>query len=122
MPLCLRITSVPPGEAPLWVREQWVGLALPLVRQDESPTTFLTSGVLSGPRTFFARMSALLSGRLEREAGYAVKTQRAMTALAATSPEAVKWWHENVPHVVEPNRYFVFEAGVGHVEECGPVA
>jgi len=22
----VRITSVPPGEAPLWVREKWVGL------------------------------------------------------------------------------------------------
>ncbi len=28
----IRIVNVPAGEAPLWVREKWVGLELPLVR------------------------------------------------------------------------------------------
>ena len=110
------------GEAPLWVREKWVGLALPLARQEDSPGAFLTSGVLSGPKTFFSQLLALLSGRLTREAGYAVETHRAMAALAVASPEALTWWQENVPYVEQSNRYFVFQAHVGHVEECGLVA
>jgi hypothetical protein len=28
----VRIVAVPPGEAPLWVRQKWVGLDLPVVR------------------------------------------------------------------------------------------
>ena len=28
----VRIVAVPPGEAPLWVRQRWVGLDLPVVR------------------------------------------------------------------------------------------
>jgi hypothetical protein len=28
----IRIIAVPPGEAPLWVREKWVGLDLPVAR------------------------------------------------------------------------------------------
>lgn len=122
MPLCLMITSIPPGEAPLWVREKWVDLALPLVQQRATPATFLTSGVLSGPKTLFSQLFAFLGGRLKREAGYAVETHRAMAALATVGPEAVAWWQENVPHVMQAGRYFVFYGNVGHVEEGGPVA
>jgi hypothetical protein len=32
----VRIIAVPPGEAPLWVREKWVGLTLPLTRFDSA--------------------------------------------------------------------------------------
>jgi hypothetical protein len=28
----VRIIAVPPGEAPLWVREKWVGVELPVAR------------------------------------------------------------------------------------------
>ena len=54
MPLLLHVTSIPPGEAPLWVREKWVGLSLPLAQRKSSPVSVLTSGVLSGPKTFLA--------------------------------------------------------------------
>ena len=122
MPLCLKITSIPPGEAPLWVREKWVGLTLPLVQQRQAPTGFLTSGVLSGPKSLFSQLFALPTGKLKREVGYAVETHRAMTALAVASPEAVDWWRENVPHVMQPKRYFVFYGQVGHVEDSSHVA
>ncbi len=62
----LRITSVPPGEAPLWVREKWVGLSLPLAQRKAQALSLFTSGVLSGPRGFFSSIGALLAGKLER--------------------------------------------------------
>src|SRR2546430_13393547 len=62
-----RITSVPPGEAPLWVREKWVGLSLPLAQRKAQARSLFTSGVLSGPRGFFASIGALLAGKLQRD-------------------------------------------------------
>jgi len=118
MPLVLDITSTPPGEAPRWVREKWVGLSLPLAQRKAAPIGFLTSGVLSGPKTFFARVAALMTGRLERQLGYAVETRAAMAALATHSPEALAWWQEHTPHVMQPGRYFVFHKDVGHVRDA----
>jgi hypothetical protein len=66
----LHIESIPPGEAPLWVRAKWVGLALPLAQRTASPRTFLTSGVRSGPKSLLSRLVALVTGGLERKSGY----------------------------------------------------
>ena len=56
-----------------------------------------------------------MTGRLERQLGYAVETRLAMAVLSAHSPEALAWWQENTPHVMQPRRYFVFHSDVGHV-------
>lgn len=111
----LQITQVPPGEAPLWVREQWIGLVLPLAQRRQSPLAFLTSGVLSGPKTGLSRLAALLTGRLERQSGYRVDAQAAVSILAGRSPEAAAWWRENAPHALRPGRYFVFHRDAGRV-------
>ena len=116
----LQITQVPPGEAPLWVREQWVGLVLPLAQRRQSPLAFLTSGVVSGPKTGLSRLAALLTGRLKRESGYRVDTQAAVAILAGRRPEAAAWWRENAPHVLRPGRYFVFHRDAGHVLPAKP--
>ena len=63
----VRITATPPGEAPLWVREKWVGLVLPLAPGGSAPGTYLTSGVLSGPQTRLALLIALITKKLERQ-------------------------------------------------------
>jgi hypothetical protein len=118
----LRITSVPAGEAPLWVREQWVGLVLPLAQQKSTPLTFLTSGVVSGPRTFLSFLLALFSGKLERRSGFRVETQAAVAVLETRSPEAAAWWRETVPHQLQPKRYFVFESEAGNVIETSAKA
>jgi hypothetical protein len=52
-PRYIRIIATPPGEAPLWVREKWIGLELPLVDGDSAAQEVFTSGVLSGPRNRF---------------------------------------------------------------------
>jgi len=115
----LRIEAVPPGEAPEWVRRQWVGLALPLAGGRSSPRSVLTSGVLSGPKSFLASLAALFSGKLVRRSGYAVETTAAVAILATKSPEAAAWWRENTPQLVRRGRYFVFPYEVGRVVE-GP--
>ena len=44
------IVGTPPGEAPLWVREEWVGLALPVKEiPPEEEGEYVAVGVLGGP-------------------------------------------------------------------------
>jgi hypothetical protein len=114
----LRIEAVPPGEAPQWVREQWVGLALPLAGRQSSPRSVLTSGVMSGPKSLWASLAALISGKLVRRTGYVVETSAAVAILATKSPEAAAWWRENTPWLGRPGRYFVSPYEVGRVMEA----
>ncbi len=84
----IRIIEVPPGEAPLWVREKWVGLELPLAQQSPTPISPYTVGVLSRPSNLLATLFALLSGRIKRASGFKVKVTEAMQILESVSPEA----------------------------------
>ena len=59
--VAIRILRPPIGEAPLWVREAWVGLELPLA--DYRRVTIPTVGVLSGPKTALGEFMANLLGR-----------------------------------------------------------
>ena len=108
----VRIVAVPPGEAPLWVRQKWVGLELPVMRY-AAHRKFLAFGVLSIPRSWPAQWAGILRGQAERVAGYAVEAAPAVGILAKVSPEAAAWWRENTPHLIAPKRYLVF-----HEEVC----
>jgi hypothetical protein len=88
------VTSVPPGEAPAWVREKWVGLRLPLRQQSKSPGTFPGAGVLTGPRGVLSSLAAWLSGSLVRQEGYLIDTLAAMEVLEGVHPKAAAWWRE----------------------------
>jgi len=114
----LRIESTPPGEAPLWVREKWLGLTLPLARSYEHPRTWLTSGVLSGPKGFLSRLVALVTGRLTRRSGYMVESSAAVAILATKSPDAAAWWRKNTSRLLRPGRYFLFPAEVARVVDA----
>ena len=114
-PLGLLVTAVPPGEAPLWVREKWLGLSLPLAQRNAKPVSYLTAGVLSGPKSPAALLVALFTGKLARQRGFRVSSLRAVEVLARSSPEAAAWWRQNAPRQLEPHRYFVFHEGTGHV-------
>jgi hypothetical protein len=103
----IRITAVPPGEAPFWVREQWVGLELPAVGYS-SPKEFFAYGVLSSPRSMFAQWWSVVRGRAERISGYVVQAGPAIDILATSSPEAAAWWRENAAHVIGPRRQLLF--------------
>jgi hypothetical protein len=104
----IRITSVPPGEAPVTVREAWVGLDLPLKRK--RPHRYLGSGVLSGPRSTFQTLVHLFTFRLKVHTGFVVPSLTAIEILERTQPNAARWWGENAPHTMRPKRYFLFSS------------
>jgi hypothetical protein len=108
----IRIVAVPPGEAPEEVRKAWIGVRIPLPLFHKRSKEWRSAGVLSGPQTLFARVSALLSNRLERKEGYAVAVVEAIAALEAQDPEAAKWWRENTPQLIKPGKAFVFPSEV----------
>jgi hypothetical protein len=112
----LKITSVPPGEAPAWVREQWVGLLLPLAQRSLEPHKFITAGVLSGPTGRFRSLVALLTGKYRRESGYLVECTAAIEALSMVNLDAANWWRKHTPHLIQKGKHFLFQEGVGHVQ------
>ena len=111
----LKITSVPPGEAPAWVREQWVGLSLPLAQQSRDAHSFRTFGVLSQPKGRFRQLIARLLGRVPLERGYVVESSVAIDLLAQGSSTAADWWRANTPDLLQPGQYFLFQESVGYV-------
>jgi hypothetical protein len=113
----VRIVGVPPGEAPLWVREKWVGLELPLARHS-TPRELFTFGVLSGPRTWLVQMWGVVRGRARRVSGYVVEGARAVDILERSSPEAAAWWREHAPQYVAPRGRLVFHENVCEVVDA----
>lgn len=94
----LRITDVPPGQAPEWVREQWVGLEMP-IDEDAPKQEGFTVGVRGG--------------KAENRGGYPVKTADAMHALYEKAEEgssqaeyALSYWRSNVLVAMAPRLLF----------------
>ena len=102
----IRIISPPPGEAPLEIRQAWVGLELPVL--GKRPIRYLGSGVLTGPMSFIERLMHLITLRLVVKSGYVVPAQRAVEILEAVHPEAARWWHEHAAHAIRAGRKFLF--------------
>ena len=102
----IRIKSTPPGEAPVSIREAWVGLELPLLR--DKPLRYLASGVLTGPRGFLETLLHLLTFRMKLRTGYVVPSLAAIEILEKSNFAAGRWWRENAPHAARKGRHFVF--------------
>jgi hypothetical protein len=114
-PRKVRIIAVPPGEAPLWVREKWVGLELPLAQKSHAALSRPTDGVLSGPKSALAGLVGFLLGRYSRTSGFVVPVLGALQVLEVASPEAANWWRTNTPHLCKPSRRFMFRSHVCEV-------
>lgn len=112
MPAQIRIVAVPPGQAPLWVREKWVGLELPLYRNLPAKKR-LTVGVLDRP-SVAGLLWSLIRGRVEFSTGYAVESLRAIEILDNANSDAAAWWRQNTPHLLLKNRYLIFPT---HISE-----
>jgi hypothetical protein len=109
----IRIVARPAGEAPESVREAWVGLELPLLpAQLNRRRTFLTVGVLTGPRLWWQRLLSILLGRFERQSGYAVDALNAVNILATRDPDAAAWWRTNCAYLLDGRHPLVFAADV----------
>ena len=76
----IKITDIPPGPAPKWVRKEWMGLVLPII----------------GERTLVTNVG-VSSGKAQTPGGYDVLFEDAMNALKKKSPRSVKWWFDNYP-------------------------
>ncbi len=113
MPAYIRIVSPPPGEAPDWVRQAWVGIRLPLAQWTRTPHARLGFGVLSGPRGLAARLFAVVRGRAETQVSYSVNVSSALDELERHRPDAAAWWRAHAPHLLSKNRKFLFA-----IESC----
>jgi hypothetical protein len=96
----IRIIDVPPGEAPQSIREQWVGLVLPLALGLSDSWETEATGVVSAKALD------------EPVNGYMVNIEDAMTVLARKSPEAVSWWREHFPQLFRDAGGLVFDENV----------
>ncbi len=105
----VRIVAVPPGEAPEKIREQWVGLVLPL-----SPN--FPPDVQSGG-------SGIFSGIEDPAVGYVIEIEDAISALAKKSPASAAWWREHAAHLFSEGGTLLFDEEVcelvAHTEDWG---
>ncbi len=106
-PQHIRIIAIPPGEAPLWVREKWVGLCLPVADSRGSREAYV-SGVLTGPRNRILAFAWRFLGKLSKQSGYAVYVRDAVSELEKIAPDAAAWWRENAPRSQALSRKFLF--------------
>ncbi len=89
----IRIVTTPAGEAPLWVREAWVGLRLPC---------WPLVGLPSGPE-----VGVLSSKEVNHNCFVChVPQDEAIVILRKERPEAAKWWEEN--NFPQPGKSFTF--------------
>ena len=108
----IRIIATPAGQAPLWVREKWVGLELPLALGAGRHGRFLSSGVLDGSPTLLGFLGRLFRGRVSVSKGFAVEIGAAIAILGASHPDAANWWKTNTPDAIRAGRKLLFQSEV----------
>lgn len=90
------------------MRRAWIGIRIPLAQWSAAPRTLRGLGVLTGPRGLAERMVAILTRKTSVYRGYKVFVLDAINELSLHRPDAAQWWRENTPHLLNPNRKFVF--------------
>src|SRR5436190_21000433 len=109
----IRIIACPPGEAPLAVREAWIGLELPLSSNPlvgPGRRSFFTGGVISGPRGWWQPLVQLVRGQLARQSGYAVNALEAVNTLRTKNEAAGHWRRPCCRHLLNGMRSLAFSA------------
>lgn len=95
----IKIISIPPGEAPFKIREQWVGVEIPLITPIDPnvgpmPRRGMQVGVKGGPPD------------PQNIGGYEVSGAIAIDCLREIAPDAASWWEECVPSVLHADLVF----------------
>src|SRR5580704_17457412 len=94
----IRIISAPAGNAPLLIRNRWIGLKLPVSprpdREHVRSTKMASEYVGSG--------------------GYVVEAADALSVLHRSSPTCANWWRRNLPP--SAGNQFVFASTI-----CKPI-
>ena len=101
------IIKAPIGEAPLWVREAWIGLQLSTT--DKRPRKYLGLLSLSARYGILSTFFYSITGKTITVPGYRVPSRDAIDLLGKVRPDAAAWWHANAANMMKPNRYFVFD-------------
>ncbi len=109
----IRIISVPPGEAPVEVREAWVGLTLPVaVPGQHAPQKFTVVGVRSDPYSLWSRLTAVFrtsAQGTEIWEGYPVEIMPAIWLLEQNGRmDAAMWWCKQTPHLLRTGQVVIF--------------
>ncbi|MGO9600802.1 MAG: DUF4240 domain-containing protein [Isosphaeraceae bacterium] len=98
-PRQVQIIAAPPGEAPLSVREAWIGCILPLLPGASGPEPTTVRGVTSGvPK--------------EPSLSFKVRALDAFSILERKDTEAANWWKEHTPQLLQPGKLLAFRAEV----------
>ncbi len=103
----IKIIATPPGQAPEEVRQQWVGLTIPLATQEKG-------GFQMG----------VLGGAAKNLGGYQVLSRDALHLLLAKSQPAYRWFVENAffgSHLVFARHVCEFLPGVESVVDHDPL-
>ena len=100
----IRIIDTPPGQAPEWVRKEWVGVELPVEEKAPGPEEGIQYGIRGG--------------KPENLGGYFVLTPDAISLLRKKSPEAARWWEINVD--LDSVTRFVFKREVCEIIPDAP--
>ena len=97
----IRIVSIPPGEAPEWVRREWLGMIIPL-SEDQS----------------YVMLTGVRSGKIEQNQDvYSVSSGDAIYLLGKKSLDAAYWWIKNVPDIFILGR-LAFNKEVCEIVSC----
>jgi hypothetical protein len=108
----IRIVDTPPGEAPVEIRDAWIGILLPLVSGEGGPKVVLASGVLSGPQNVLSTLWCLITGQIKRVTAYRVRARVAFDLLERHAPHAAAWWRSHAPHLYDDDRMLGFHSHV----------
>jgi hypothetical protein len=104
----IRIVNIPEGEAPLHIRQAWIGCTLPLPNNAYgSRRNWRWVGVLTGQNRSWLAQLFLLGKPM---VGYPVYALDALKILESHNPAAAQWWRQNTPRLFKPNRMLVFDA------------
>ena len=104
------ILAPPAGQAPQWVREAWVGLALPT--NDEKSRSRQAVGILDGERGIRGWLRRALSSPQFVINGFEVPSAGAIAILEQADPKAAAWWGNHAPDFLWPEATFIFEEEV----------
>ena len=105
----IKIIDVPQGEAPLWVRRQWIGCEMPVHKHfhDCGHIEEYVRGVKTGNKT------------LQKSDGYDIAQAEALWQLEKKGTEialgALKWWRDN--KFPRPRECFRFDSACAKVTE-----
>ena len=89
----IKIIAMPLGQAPEWVRQEWIGVTIPLLEKGIRGTQM---GLFGGP--------------IENENGYRVSSREAVDRLKNKSVTAAQWFEQYINFVLMP--VFVFSKEV----------